>query len=225
MISNRKGSLFAAAMTLAFGAAVALAQSEPDPIAEIEAALARGDGIAAEMAGKRLLAEGADRAALAGYIGEGELLQGDLRDAREWLGAGEFTPETAQRGFHALGRLEMAGGYFADAAAAFDKALAIGEPTPEIWVDIGRLRYASGQQLLARDAALRAVELGPQNPRALEFMGQLVRDSEGLRSGLIWFARGVVAAPGDLAVLKEYAATIGELGRAMDMLRITRAMI
>ena len=225
MISSRKGSLLAAAMTLAFGAAVALAQSEPDPIAEIEAALARGDGIAAEMAGKRLLAEGADRAALAGYIGAGELLQGDLRDAREWLGTGEFTPETAQRGFHALGRLEMAGGYFPEAAAAFDKALAMGEPTPEIWVDIGRLRYASGQQLLARDAAMRAVELGPQNPRALEFMGQLVRDAEGLRSGLIWFARGVVAAPEDLAVMKEYAATLGELGRAKDMLRITRTMI
>src|SRR5690606_30187586 len=73
--------------------------------------------------------------------------------------------------------------------------------------------------------AERALVLGPKSPRALHFMGQLVRDSRGLRAGLGWFARGVVENPEDLLLLKDYAATLGELGRTKDMLRITRAMI
>lgn len=217
--------LFALALALAVSASAVLAETESEAVSEIEQALLRGDGIAAEVLGKRLIEEGTDRAAVAAFIGEGELLQGDLADARQWLGSGMFSADTAQRGYHALARLELLEGNFELSAQAFDKALEIGPSTPEIWVDIGRLRFAGGQQLLARDAAERALALDQKSPRALHFMGQLVRDSEGLRAGLGWFAQGVVEDPKDLQLLKDYAATLGELGRAKDMLRITRAMI
>lgn len=226
MTCSPRWPVFAGSFALALllgGAGAASADSEA--ISEIEAALLRGDGIAAEVLGKRLIADGTDPTAVAAFIGEGELLQEDFADARQWLAPGNFSPATAQRGYHALARLELLEGNFELSAQAFDRALEAGPNTPEIWVDIGRLRYLGGQQLLARDAGERALALGPKNPRALHFMGQLVRDSRGLRAGLGWFARGVVEAPEDLELLKDYAATLGELGRAKDMLRITRAMI
>ena len=215
----------AAGLALLLGAAALPAQTDRAAVSEIEQALLRGDGIAAEMLGKRLIEDGAEPAAVAAFIGEGEMLQDDLADARQWLAPGNFSADTARRGYHALARLELFEGNFELSAQAFDRALEIGPSTPEIWVDIGRLRFVGGQQLLARDAAERALAIDPKSPRALHFMGQLVRDSNGLRAGLGWFARGVVENPQDLLLLKDYAATLGELGRTKDMLRITRAMI
>src|SRR5690606_21382383 len=84
----RCASLVAAALTL--GAAAPAA----GPVAEASAALARGDGIAAEVEAKRALDEGAPRGEVAALIGEAELLQGDLADARRWLADGEFSPAT-----------------------------------------------------------------------------------------------------------------------------------
>src|SRR5688500_373932 len=126
---------------------------------EAAAALARGDGIAAEVAARRALDDGAPRSDVAALLGEAELLQGDLADARGWLAAGAFSDATRARGFHALGRLEMAEGDLAAAAEAFDRALASGAGSARLWVDIGRLRYRAGQHRLAVDAAAKAVAI------------------------------------------------------------------
>ncbi len=48
---------------------------------------------------------------------------------------------------------------------------------------------------------------------------------QGLVASLPWFEKGLKAAPDDLSLLGEYAATLGEIGRAKDMLRVTRHMI
>jgi tetratricopeptide (TPR) repeat protein len=188
-------------------------------------ALMRGDGIAAEEALKQALAAGVPRPAVAAAMGEAELLQGDLVEAREWLRPGEFAPDQRLYGFHQLARLEMADGNLPAAGAAFDKALAVDVGTAPMWVDIGRLRYRSAQQGLALDAAENALKLDPEDPRAIEFRGQLARDAQGLMTGLAWFARGLKSNPDDIGLLGEYAATLGELGRAKEMLKVTRRMI
>ena len=51
--------------------------------------------------------------------------------------------------------------------------------TRQLWVDIGRMRYGGGEQLLAMEAAEFALELAPDNIRALEFRAELVRDRDG----------------------------------------------
>src|SRR5690606_40513077 len=56
------------------------------------------------------LQAGASRSEVAALIGEAELLQGDLADARRWLAGGEFSAATRERGYHALARLEMTEG-------------------------------------------------------------------------------------------------------------------
>lgn len=208
----------------ALGAAAAAVPAS-DPLAEAAAALKRGDGIAAEVAARRALDAGASREEVAAFAGEAELLQDDLVDAREWLGPGGFAAQSRERGFHALARLEMAEGDLDAAAAAFDHALAIRGGTAALWADIGRLRYRGGQHSLALDAAEKALAIGPNDPHALELKAQLVRDSRGVNAALPWFERALEQAPGDLDLLGEYAATLGEAGRHREMLGVARQMV
>src|SRR5690606_29964768 len=154
-----------------------------------------------------------------------ELVQGDLAGARSWLEPGRFSPPTRQRGFHALARLEIIQGDFAAAARAFDQALAQGEDNAPLWVDIARLRYGNGEHRLAIAAADRALAGGPADPRALELRGQWLRDSQGLIAAIDWLEKALDAAPDDLGLLGEYAATLGEAGRNRDMLRVARRMV
>jgi tetratricopeptide (TPR) repeat protein len=205
--------------------AAASASPAGGPLAEAARALARGDGIAAEVAARRALDAGAVRSEVAAFLGEADLLQGDLSAARGWLGTGEFSPATEERGYHALGRLELEEGDLAAAAQAFDRALETGRGSARLWVDIGRLRYRAGQHHLAVDAAARAIAIDPADPRALEFQAQLTRDSKGVVAALPWFERALEKAPDDLGLLGEYAATLAEAGRHKDMLRVARRMV
>ncbi len=158
-------------------------------------------------------------------MGEALLLQGDPDHARDWLAAGQFARGEEGYGWRMLGRLEQAQGNLAAAGKAYDQALRFTPAEGKLWVDIGRLRYAGGEQLQAIAAADQALTVAPAEPRALEFRGQLVRDQYGLIPALPWFERGLALAPDDLGLLGEYAATLGELGRAHAMLKVTRHML
>ncbi|OJW65869.1 MAG: hypothetical protein BGO57_17140 [Sphingomonadales bacterium 63-6] len=188
-------------------------------------ALRRGDGLAAEVALRRAREAGIEQGEISALMGEAYLQQGDYADARRWLAEGYFAPDQRVHGFHMLARLEMAEGNLDAAASAFARALEGNPGTAEIWVDLGRLRYRAGQHHQALTAAEEALRRNGEDPRALEFRGQIARDADGLLAALPWFEKGLKSAPDDLSLLGEYAATLGEAGRAKDMLRITRRMI
>jgi tetratricopeptide (TPR) repeat protein len=206
-------------------AAPAFAISRPDLVAQARAALARNDAIAAEVGLRRALAAGAPREAVAAYMGAALLMRDKPEGARAWLEPGAFTQDSAAEGFRQLARLERIDGDLAAAGEAFDQALAIAPRDATLWVEIGRLRYVSGESMLAIAAADHALTLDPENPRALEFKGQLVRDSQGLAAALPWFERGLRRQPRDIALLGEYAGTLGDLGQARKMLATTRLML
>lgn len=195
------------------------------PMQRALAALEEGDGFGAELALRELLDGGSSPEALAAYLGQAELLQGQPIEARRWLGDGRFTAETAGLGFHMLGRLEMSEGNLPAAGKAFDRALALTPESPRLWVDIGRLRYRGGEQTGAVEAAVKAVALGPQDAEALMFRGQLARDAEGMAEALPWLERAIAAKPRDLDLQAEYAATLGEAGEAKAMLTVVREMV
>jgi len=188
------------------------------------ARLQSGDGLGAEKYFNQALEGGAERTSIAAYMGEAELLQGQLAEAREWLGGGQFDEASRSRGFHMLARLEMRVGNLPAAGQAFDRALETAMDDPELWVDIGRLRYMGGEQIQAIEAAQRAVELGPQNVQALHFRGQLVRDAHGMAAALPWFEAALAVDPDNGAVLADLAATQGELGQARAMLATIRKL-
>lgn len=222
---------YRSARALAAGALAAVIAFHPAPgrgssgLNEAREALRRSDGIAAEAVLRNALRQGAAANEVAALMGEAELQQEDLAAARRWLEPEDFVPSERAHGYRMLGRLEMASGNLPDAGAAFDRALALTPGDPGLWVDIGRLRYRGGEHLQAIEAADHALELHVDDPAALIFRGQLMRDSRGPVAALPLFARAVVKAPENLAALHEYAATLGEIGRAKAMLAVTRRMI
>lgn len=223
--------------TRAFAAAVALAVMAAAPVrgdaprdavaaavAKAQAALAKGDGIAAEAPLREAVRNGAKADAVRAELGAALLLQGDRRAARAMLYGGDFAPASAARGWHARGRLELAEGNFPQAGQAFDRALAIDADNAALWVDIARLRFAGGEQAQAITAAERAVKLDPDDPRALELRGLLVREQYGLYAAMPWFEAGLRAAPEDIGLLAEYAATLGDMGQYRAMLVVCRKL-
>ncbi|MFN4134903.1 MAG: tetratricopeptide repeat protein [Novosphingobium sp.] len=214
-----------AALLAAPAAPVSGAAQETAAEQAASAALRRGDGLAAEV----LLRDAVKRDAasanrLRALLGEALLAQGNLRSARETLYGGDFTPETAAHGWHLRGRLELAEGRLGEAGRAFDQSLRVHADNGALWVDIARLRLRGGEQAQAIEAAMRAVRLEPENPRALELGGLLVRDQFGLKAALPWFEAGLRHAPDDPGLLGEYAATLGDLGQYRAMLVVCRKL-
>jgi predicted Zn-dependent protease len=214
-----------AALSLAGEGQAAPSAQANELIAKAREDLGRSDGIAAEIRLKNALAKGASRTDVAALMGAAYLAQEDRVQARQWLAAGQFFSGDAVFGFRMLAQLERDEGHLPAAGAAFDRALAIAPKDPVLWVEIGRLRYAGGEHTKAVEAADYALKLAPRNPRTLEFRGQMLRDQIGLTASLPWFEAGLQQAPDDISLLGEYAATLGELGRAKDMLAVTRHML
>lgn len=223
---ERGWTLAVAAAAALIGTALSAAPPEAQGfMAEAREALGKGDGIAAEADLRRALDAGASREEVAAAMGDALIKQGAPDKARDWLGAGRFAPGQESYGWRMLGRLERVAGNLPAAGQAYDRALKFAPNDGQLWVDIGRLRYAGGEQLQAVEAADHALALDPGNPRTLEFRAQLIRDQYGLTAALPWFEAGLNRKPDDIALLGEYAATLGELGRARDMLKATRRML
>ncbi len=224
---RRIAAALAALLLLAPGAAGQAANLEKaaELVAKAQADIAAGDGIAAEVRLKQAMADGAAREAVAAYMGEALIAQGELERARSWLAPGRFTAHTAALGFRTLARLERLEGNLPAAGAAFDRVIALTPKDAAMWVEIARLRYAGGEHVLALDAANYAFDLDPTNVRVLELRGQVVRDQRGLVASLPWFEAALARSPDDVPVLGEYAATLGDLGRARDMLAVTRKLL
>ena len=225
---RRAGLLALAGLALSFAPLGLQAASPGRGAARIEAAraaLSRGDGIDGEMKLRAALEAGTPRRAVAAFMGQAFLAQEDRKRARQWLAPGDFAPETAAEGWRALGLLERLDGNLLASGRAYDKALALIPRDASLWVEIGRLRYVGGEHWLAIEAAEHALALDPDSVRALEFRGQLVRDRYGLMGALPWFEQAIVRDPKDVSVLLQYAATLGELGRASEAVTVTRRVL
>lgn len=195
-----------------------------DAIGQAKTAIAKGDGIAAEAPLREAIRRGTPLDDVRADLGEALLLQGDHREARQVLYGGDFTPATSAHGWHLRGRLELAEQHLPEAGRAFDRALRIEADYAPLWVDIARLRFTGGEQAQAIEAAERAVQLAPKDPRALELRGLLIREQFGLYASLAWFEAGLRVAPNDPALLGEYAATLGDMGQYKAMLVVCRKL-
>jgi Tfp pilus assembly protein PilF len=115
-------------------------------------------------------------------------------------------------------------GALGDAARLLDEARSLAPESPGLWVAIARLRLRGGEHLAALEAADRALAFGPDHAPALRLRALMVRDAHGAGDALRWFAAARKAAPADADILADYAATLGDAGRARAMLKTVRAL-
>ena len=194
-------------------------------VMQAEVLLTLFDGIGAQAELDRAMQLGLDPAAIRHLYGHALELQGDWPRARAELTSDDIPPQHQAYAARILGRVGMQTGDDLLASQAFDRAITLDASSPELWVDIARFRASSGDQGGAIAAVDEAVKLDVNNIRALQYRGEMLRSQYGLAAALPWFERGLQLDPNDVALLTEYAATLGDMGRMSDMLVVARKII
>ncbi len=204
----------------------AMAEAPNDGLIRIAAAetdLKLGDGVAAEAELRRARALGIGADATHHLMAHAFLLEHRPDDA-----IAEATKAPAAYAGYAgriRGLAAMQLGDNAQAAAAFNAALWAAPKDSGIWTAVARFRRSTGELAGSIAAADRAVSLDPNNAEALELRGELTRSQYGLTAALPWFDRALQIDPKYLPAMVERAATLGDLGRAGDMLAEARAIL
>ncbi|WP_326522756.1 tetratricopeptide repeat protein [Sphingomonas sp.] len=222
MISSRKRLAAAGVAALLVAFAGQPLRADPDTagqrLAAARTAVGNGDGIVAEAEAGRAQAAGAPARDVALLMAQARLLQGDTAGTLGHLrGAGDGVDALRVRA-----RALAASGDPAGAHAMFAQAADRAPRDAGLWTDIGRFRMGIGDQAGAIEAADRAVAADADAVDALLLRAQLVRAQYGLAGALPWFEGALKRAPDRYDVLIDYAATLGDLGRARDMLAATR---
>lgn len=194
-------------------------------LAQARAMIALGDGRTAQDALERARALGAPAGVTRAMMAQSLLMNGDPAAALAQAQAKDVpradVPYAARMAALALAGL----GRVPEAFAAFDKALALSPDDAALWRDIAVFRRATGDRAAALLASDRAIALAPDDPAALTLLAELVRTQYGPVAALPWFDKAITVAPDYLPALTEYAATLADLGRARQMLALTRRII
>jgi cellulose synthase operon protein C len=194
-------------------------------VAQAEVSLELFDAVSARAALDKATALGVPESETAHLLGQAHWLLGDLDVARTILTSEEISPKYRPYADRILGRVYMDMGDTLAAERVFDRAVKATPNDSKLWTEIARFRLVIANQGGAIDAADYALKLDPNNIRALELRGRLVRSQFGMVAALPWFERALQVSPNDVPVLEEYGATLGEAGRYRDMLAQARKII
>lgn len=192
-------------------------------LVQAEAYLRLGDGVAAEAELRRARALGIPAAELHHLLAHAYLLEHQPdRAAAEAAQAAAAHAAYAGR-IRGLAAMDL--GDVPQAVEAFNSALWAAPKDSAIWTAIARLRRSTGELAGAIEAADRAVAFDPRNVEALEQRGELTRSQYGLAAALPWFDRALQIDATNLPAMVERASTLGDMGRAKDMLAAARAIL
>lgn len=98
-------------------------------------------------------------------------------------------------------------------------------PSRPNWVAEARAKLDKGDPAGARATVERALAADPRNPDLLVLAGNIVRDGYGLLPALPWYDRALTLKPKHEDALFEKAATLGDAGRAREMLAVSRELL
>lgn len=194
-------------------------------VAQAQVLLQLSDGVAAEAELERAIELGLTPSSVRHLLGHAYLLQGKLDAALEQLRNNDIP--RAYHGYTAriMGNVAQRLGDNALATRAFDRAVQLDIANPDLWVDIAVFRNGLGDQAGAIAAIDEAVHHGPAHVRALQYRAKMLRSQFGLAAAIPWFERALQVDPNNVAVLTEYGATLGDMGRMTDMLVVARRII
>jgi cellulose synthase operon protein C len=184
--------------------------------------LALGDGVAAESELRRAVDLGVPEPQIQHLFLGAWLLQKNYNGVLNAPELSGINPISAGYTARVRANAAMARGDVPLAAKNFDRAIALAPKSAQLWTDIGNFRLLGGNVGGAIEAAVRANALNPRNIDTMMLMGRLVRDQYGLIAAIPWFEGVLTLDPGNVAAMVQAAATLGEAGRARDMLAMTR---
>lgn len=185
--------------------------------------LALGEGAAAQGALDRAMAAGFDPARLHQLRADARLLQGDATGA---IAEADRAP-SRYRAYADRVRAQAvaASGDVSAGLHALEAIVAQAPRDAAAWVALGRMRMGAGDMVGAINAAAAAVRADPASPDALRLRAETVRGQYGLVAALPWFEAALRRDPYGHDTLIDYAATLGDAGRAGAMLgAVRRAM-
>ncbi len=218
------GLLSAGNFSAARNHAIAATKADPDwGLAHAVLArtyLALGDGVAAEGELGRAINAGFDASRAHQLYAHAWLLQGD--PARALAEASKASHRFSGYATRVAARALAAQGDLPGAQETLATVLAADQRNSYAWGDLGRVRYATGDLAGAIAAATKAIDLDRNNVEALTLRGELVRAQYGLLAALPWFEAALKHDAYYHPALIEYAATLGDVGRNVDMLAATR---
>lgn len=205
-------------------ASVAAPQSRAAQMTLARTSLLLDEGVAAEAALDRAIAAGVPVSETLAMRAEARLLLGNPAGAQ--AAVAQMPPVRDAEMARIAAKVRVAQTNGGGLYRARLQRLATGNPDDAaIWIDLGRSRFGAGDVAGATDAATRAAALAPADPRALTLQGEIVRARYGLAAALPWFRQALGRDPYYHPALIQYAATLGNLGRASDALAATRTAL
>ncbi|WP_433910895.1 tetratricopeptide repeat protein [Sphingomonas yabuuchiae] len=186
-----------------------------------------GEGVTADAALDRALADGVPLNETLAARAEARLIQDDLAGAQDAVDRMPAERDAAMARIAA--QVEAAEDDSGFGGAALRQELQrLADLYPKdarIWTDLGRSRFGAGDMEGASRASARAAGLAPADPDALTLQGEVLRARYGLAAGLPWFQAALARDAYHLRALLQYAATLGDLGRASEALAATRSAL
>lgn len=182
--------------------------------------LALGDGAGAQASLDRATKAGFDPARAHQLYAHARLLQGDPAGAV--AEADRTLPR--YRGYATTIRAQSlaAGGDVRAGLSTLEERVAGAPRDAFAWVALGHMRQDAGDMVGAINASAAAVRADPASPDALRLRAQTMRTQYGLVAALPWFEASLARDPYAHDTLIDYAATLGDAGRARDMLAAVR---
>ncbi len=145
-------------------------------------------------------------------------LQGRDTEALAELAAGPVISGEVALAARVAGESNYRLGRFGAAREGYNAAVRIAPADANNWVAFAAWRLSEQDMVGADEAADRARTLAPDNIRALMAKAMVVRTRVGPVAALPWFEEAYAVDQQDVAMLAEYAATLGEAGRYRSML-------
>jgi tetratricopeptide (TPR) repeat protein len=144
------------------------------------------------------------------------LASGDARKAVQMLVAGAVPVTETVRALTILADAQYRIGDYRSASASYQRALRTAPNDEKLWTRYARYRLAEQDMLGAQAAADRAVALAPNSATALAVKADVERARGGPVTALPLYEAALAQNPDDVAILGEYAASLGDAGRTQD---------
>ncbi|AUW58272.1 hypothetical protein C1T17_09325 [Sphingobium sp. SCG-1] len=194
-------------------------------VAQARVLLALGDGAGAKGELDRARTLGAPPRNTRHLMAHALLLSGEPEAALKEAQANDVIPQQAAYAARIAACAFQALSQIPQAAAAFDKSIALDSNDADTWIDLGRFHLSTGDRAAALVASDRAMALAPRRPAALTLRAELIRDQYGAKASLPWFEQALASDAHYLPALVEYAATLADMGQAQRMLSLTRRIL